>query len=186
MKFFIRNSVFAVAGFLGLWLYAMAAGSPVLVKEKSKIEFIGSKAGGSHKGGFKTFSVEGNIEWGNFSKSNLKIDIDATSLWSDDGGLTGHLKNRDFFNVKSYPKIQFEATSIGIGNDGAAIVRGKLTMLDQVVDMFIPCKIAPTDTGITVSAKLTIDRTKWGMTYGQGRVDNEVDISATLVFRNSP
>lgn len=45
-----------------------------------------------------------------------------------------------------------------------------------------PCKIAMTDTILAVSAKFTIDRTKWGMTYGKGRVNDEVDISVPLVF----
>ena len=45
-----------------------------------------------------------------------------------------------------------------------------------------PCKIAMTGMALAVSAKFTIDRTKWGMTYGKGRVNDEVDISVPLVF----
>ncbi len=167
---------------MSLWILAFAANSPTLVAEKSKIEFVGSKPSGSHKGGFKTFTVEGNIDWDNLSNSSLKINIDATSLWADDGGLTSHIKNRDFFNVGNFSKIQFDTTKIELGNDGVATVSGKLTMLDQSIDMSIPCKIAITDSGLTVTAKFTIDRTKWGMNYGQGRVNNDVEISATLAF----
>ena len=99
MKILYPNTLIVVAGILGFWLFAIAAGSPKLVAEKSKIEFVGSKPSASHKGGFKTFVVDGTIDWEKLSNSSLKIDIDATSLWSDDGGLTSHLKNRDFFNV---------------------------------------------------------------------------------------
>lgn len=45
-----------------------------------------------------------------------------------------------------------------------------------------PCKIAMTGMIVAASAKFTIDRTKWGMTYGKGRVNDEVDISVPLVF----
>ena len=182
MKTLFRNSLIAFAGIMSVWILAFAANSPTLVAEKSKIEFVGSKPSGSHKGGFKTFTVDGNIDWDNLSKSSLKLDIDAASLWSDDGGLTSHLKNRDFFNVGNFPKIQFDATKIELGSDGAATVSGKLTMLDQSIDTSIPCKITITDSGLTVTAKLTIDRTKWGINYGQGRVNNDVDVKATLVF----
>lgn len=178
----IRNSLIIVGGILGVWLFAIAAGSPKLIMDKSKIEFVGSKPSASHKGGFKTFTVEGSIDWDNLSNSSFKIDIDATSLWSDDGGLTSHLKNRDFFNVDVYPEMQFEATKIELAGDGAATVSGKLTLLDQTVEVATPCKIELTDAGLKISAKFTIDRTKWGMTYGQGRVNNEVDVAVTLVF----
>lgn len=181
MKTALRNSL-TVVGVFCLALVALAANKPSLDREESKIQFIGSKPSASHKGGFKVFDVDGNIDWGDLSKSNLKIDIDATSLWSDDGGLTSHLKNRDFFNVGVYPKIQFEATKIELASDGVATVSGKLSLLDQTVEIATPCKIELTDAGLKVSAKFTIDRWTWGMTYGKGRVDNEVDVAVTLVF----
>jgi polyisoprenoid-binding protein YceI len=182
LKILYPKPLIAVAGILGLWLFAIAAGSPKLVTEKSKIEFVGSKPSAAHKGGFKTFAVDGSIDWEKPSNSNLTIDIDATSLWSDDGGLTSHLKNRDFFNVDAYPKIRFETTKIELAGDGAATISGKLTLLDQTVEVTTPCKVELSDAGLKIGAKLTIDRTKWGMTYGQGRVNNEVDVAVTLVF----
>lgn len=182
VKTLLRNSLIAIVGMMGLWIIAFAANVPTLVAEKSKIEFVGSKPSGSHKGGFKTISVDGNIDWDDFSKSSIKLEIDAKSLWSDDGGLTSHLKNRDFINVDNFATIQFNATKIELIGDGATTVSGKLTMLGQAVDMSIPCKIAATDSGLTVKAKFAVDRTKWGMNYGQGRVNNDVDVLATLVF----
>ena len=178
----IRNSLIIVVGILGLWLFAIAAGSPKLVAEKSKIDFVGSKASASHKGGFKSFRVEGNIDWGDFAKSSLKIEIDTASIWSDDGGLTSHLKNRDFFDAEKFPKIQFDATKIELGSDGTAIVSGRLKMLGQTVDISSPCKFELSDVGLVVTSKLSIDRTKWGMNYGQGRVNNDVDLSVALVL----
>ncbi len=174
--------LFALLCTLAISMAVLAAVKPTLIKEKSKIEFVGSKPGTSHKGGFKNFSVDGNIDWGDLAKSSLTVEIDASSLWSDDGGLTSHLKNRDFFSVDKFPKIQFDATSIKIVKDGEAIVGGKLTLLDQAVEISIPCKFSVSEESMIVSAKFTIDRTKWGMVYGMGRVNNEVDISVTLAF----
>jgi hypothetical protein len=37
--------------------------------------------------------------WADLSKSRFKVGIDATSFWSDDGGLTSHLQTRDLFDV---------------------------------------------------------------------------------------
>ncbi len=176
-----RNSLVAL-GLVCLAFVDLAAATPTLAKEKSKIEFVGSKPGTTHKGGFKNFSVDGNIDWDDFAKSSLKLEIDATSIWSDDGGLTSHLKNRDFFNVDKFPKIQFDVTGIEIVKDGEAMVHGKLTQLDQAAEISVPCKVAVTKEGLVVSAKFTIDRTKWDMNYGHGRVNNDVDVSAILAF----
>lgn len=182
----LSHNSLAALGLICLAMVAVAAAKPTLIKEKSKIEFVGSKPSASHKGGFKNFNVGGNVDWDDLTKSSLEIEIDATSLWSDDGGLTSHLKNRDFFNVEKFPKIQFDATNIKISKDGEALVGGKLTLLDQATEMSIPCKFDITEEGLIVSTKFTIDRTKWGMSYGQGRVNNEVDISVTLVFATPP
>ena len=83
----------------GLWVVVYAADMLTLVKEKSQIDFVGTKPGGLHRGGFKRFTVDAAADWGDLSKSSFKIDIDATSLWSDNNGLTNHLKNSDFFDV---------------------------------------------------------------------------------------
>ena len=40
----------------GLWVAVYAADALTLVKEKSQIEFAGSKPSGSHRGGFKQFT----------------------------------------------------------------------------------------------------------------------------------
>ena len=45
MKSLIRNIPITFIGIPGLWLFATAAGRPTLDKEKSQIEFVGSKAG---------------------------------------------------------------------------------------------------------------------------------------------
>lgn len=166
----------------GFWVAVQAAEIMTLVKEKSQIEFVGSKPSGSHRGGFKRFSVDAMADWADLSKSSFKIEIDATSLWSDDGGLTSHLKNRDFFDISQYPNIEFETTRIELLSAQEAIVTGKLTMLGKAGEVTIPCKIEVTDGGLRVKSEFTIDRTQWGMTYGRGKVNDEVEIAARLVF----
>ena len=110
---------------LCLWAIAQAADTFVLVKEKSRIEFVGSKPGGWHRGGFKQFSVDGSADWSDLSRSSVRIEIDATSLWSDEGGLTRHLQAADFFDVSRYPKIEFETTQISLTTPQDAVVTGK-------------------------------------------------------------
>lgn len=154
-----------------------------LMKDGSKIEFVGSKPDGKHSGGFKKFEVAAIADFETPSRSSINIQIDATSLWSDDERLTNHLKSPDFFDVRKYPAITFESTEIIPGDEGKATIRGNMDMLGKSVEIEVPAEAEVTDETIELTANFEIDRTKWGMSYGQGKVDNTVKISTTLKLK---
>ncbi len=159
-----------------------AAESLELNPKESKIEFVGSKPDGKHEGGFRKFEAEAVADFEEASNSSLKIAIDTASLWSDNAKLTNHLKNPDFFDVRKYPAITFESTKVIPGDEGKATIVGKMKMLDKTVVVEIPVSAEATERRLTLNADFPIDRTKWGMNYGQGKIDNEVKIKAHLVF----
>lgn len=154
--------------------------------EKSKIGFVGSKPDkSSHEGGFKKFKVDATADFENPANSSLRIEIDTTSLWSDDQRLTGHLMNPDFFDVRKYPKAVFESTAIEHQDDGSVTIVGKLEMLGKVNEVKIPMQSEMTDEAITLSGKFKLDRTKWGMNYGaaDNKINKEVDMDVKLVLK---
>ena len=169
----------------GVCVVVYAADRLTLDMEKSRIDFVGTKPTGLHRGGFERFTVDAAADWGDLSKSRFKVDIDATSLWSDNNGLTNHLKNSDFFDVSRYPTISFETTRIDLGNAKIAVVNGTLTMLGKAMEIAVPCSVDVTDGSLKTECDFKIDRTRWGMTYGRGRVDEEVEIAVRLVFGRS-
>ena len=173
--------------FLGLGLavaafgQASAAETLKLNAEKSKIEFVGKKPDGKHVGGFKKFKANALADFENPSAGSLEIMIDTPSLWSDDDKLTNHLKNPDFFDVRKFPQVTFKTTKITADEESAEMT-GDMTMLGKKVEVTVPAKVEVTEEAITVVAEFKIDRTKWGMDYGVGKIDNEVEITATMVF----
>ena len=164
---------------------AATADELTLVPEKSTIEFVGSKPEGKHKGGFKKFESAAIADFENPSRSSLNIQIDAKSLWSDDDKLTNHLKNPDFFDVRKHPAITFESTEIvpGEGEDHKSQIKGEMHMLGKSVAIDVPITASVTEEAVEITAEFTIDRTKWGMTYGEGKIDKEVKITAKLHFK---
>lgn len=150
--------------------------------EKSKIEFVGKKSDGQHKGGFKKITGSAVVDHDAPEKGSIKLEIDANSLWSDADKLTAHLKNPDFFNVRKYPKITFESTDIEHTGEGTGVITGKLTMLDKTVETKVPVKAEASEDGILVKATFKIDRSKWGMTYGEGKINNDVDLVANILL----
>lgn len=156
-----------------------------LVKDASKIEFIGTKPDGKHSGGFKKFEVAAIADFENPGRSSINIQIDATSLWSDDDRLTNHLKSPDFFDVRKHPAITFESTEIvpTDGEEHKATIKGTMQMLGKSVEIDIPVETIVTEESVELTAKFEIDRTKWGMEYGQGKVDNKVKITAEITLK---
>ncbi len=180
---FFPSSVFTITA---VWLTAgiASAADPLKVDlEKSKISFVGHKADGKHEGGFKKFKVDAKADFEDPSNSSLRIEIDTSSLWSDDPKLTAHLKNPDFFDIRKYPKIVFESTKVAAHEDeGEAKIVGKLVMLDKTEDLVVPVKFEVSEESVKVIATFKLDRTKWGMNYGKGKINDEVDIAAELVM----
>jgi len=182
---------FALSGLLGIfiasqaWIGAgFAAETFKIDGEKSKIDFVGKKPDGQHKGGFKKVTGEALVDAENPEKGSIKLEIDTESLWSDDAKLTDHLKNPDFFNVRKFPKIRFESTKVEITGEGEGVLTGKLTLLEKTLETKVPVKAAVTDDGcIQLKATFKLDRTKWGMNYGVGKINNEVDLVADLLLK---
>ena len=173
----------------GLLLAVLVAVSPSFAEEwkldaeKSKIDFVGKKPDGAHKGGFKTFKSEVKADLENPQNGSLKLEIDTESLWSDDSKLTEHLKNPDFFDVRKFPKITFETTGIDASSEDDVRLTGKMTMLGKTVEIKVPCKASISDGAATLKAEFKLDRTKFGMNYGKGKINDEVEITATLAFK---
>lgn len=163
---------------------AIAADQMKINSEKSKVDFVGKKTDGQHKGGFKKITGEAVADHDEPEKGSLKLTIDTKSIWSDDAKLTDHLKGPDFFDVNKHTTITFESTKIELTGEAEANVTGKLTMLGKTVETKVPIKVAMPSEGIVeLTATFKIDRSKWGMTYGVDKgVNKEVDLVATLVL----
>lgn len=160
---------------------APAAETLKLDAERSKIEFVGKKKDGQHDGGFKKFQAKAAADLENPKQGQLEITIDANSLWSDDDKLTNHLKNPDFFDVRKFPRIVFKGTDLVTNDEGTKIV-GDLQMLGKTVKQEVPAKVVVTDKTITINAEFKLDRSRWGMNYGAGNIENDVAVKAVLVF----
>lgn len=164
-------------------IFALAADPLKLIEDKSKITFLGKKPDGEHKGGFKKFKVDAVADHEDMTKSTIKIEIETDSLWADDEKLAGHLKNADFFDVKKYPKATFESTKIEKISDTEAKIHGKMTMLNKTEELVVPIKVDANEERILLNAVFKLDRTKWGMNYGKGKINDNVDMTVELAFK---
>ncbi|MCA9260911.1 MAG: YceI family protein [Planctomycetales bacterium] len=157
------------------------AGSIAIAPSNASIGFVGSKAEGSHTGGFKEFSGY-FLPPADGEPGKISLTIATPSLWSDNEKLTGHLKNPDFFDVPNHPEAMFESTEIKSSEDDAATheVTGDLTLLGATESITFPVTISGEGDAAALAADFTFDRTKFGMDYGQGKVNNEVQVTVRV------
>lgn len=138
--------------------------------ENSTISFIGSKVTGSHDGGFHQFSGSVTVPGGDINAGYVALEIDLTSIWSDNERLTGHLKSPDFFEVETYPTTTFHSTSLAQNGDEWTIT-GNLNLHGVEKSISFPAAIELTESGLSVNAEFALNRKDFGIAYA-GQPDN--------------
>jgi polyisoprenoid-binding protein YceI len=163
-----------------------------VIKEKSKIEFVGAKVTRDHHGQFKAF--DGSIEYADRQPAGISFDIDLNSVETDTEKLTGHLKSPDFFDVAKYPKATFVSTSVtpapaGAPNGATHVLKGTLDLHGTKKDVEIPVVARQTPDGVHTTSEFTINRHDWGISY-KGAADDlikdNVLIKLDLTFPPPP
>jgi polyisoprenoid-binding protein YceI len=174
-------------GLIGILAAAVLA-SPAMAEEakkvtltgdNTKIEFVGSKADGKHDGGFKKLSGSASMSGSDLGTLKIEVVIDTNSIYSDVPKLTAHLKSPDFFDVKTNPTATFTSSKVAKGDDGHMIT-GELTLCGKKKEISFPAKITVADGKLTIKSEFKIDRRDFGMTFGEGKVHNDVQIKVAL------
>jgi len=154
--------------------------------------------GNGHQGYIKpltgTLALDANgaIAGGYFELDMNTITITDKKDTSSDNGLVSHLKDPDFFDVKKYPKGTFQLIkAIKTSSDSSYNITGQLTLRAITQEIHFPATIVRNGENIIATASLTIDRTKWGITYQSGSVwglvkdellEDKVPVSLALLF----
>ena len=137
----------------------------------STVQWTGAKLTGNHLGGFR--SVSGDVYVDGDAVTGADVDIDMTSIYSDNDDLTGHLMSDDFFAVETYPSATFESSDIRpvtaadeVQDENAThMVTGRLTMHGKTNEITFPAIVQRTASGASVEAAFLIDRTLWDINY---------------------
>lgn len=149
----------------------------------TKIEWVGFKPDGKHVGGFGKFT--GAIERDGAKLTKITLDIDTDSLTSDNPNLTRHLKSPDFFECLNFPKATFVATKIEAGSDVAKAthtITGDLTLRGKTKVIHFPATVSA-DKGFSLKSDFAISKKEFGMTYGTGKIEDQIKISVSVITK---
>ena len=113
------------------------------IDASSKVEFVGANPTTKHPGGFKKFKGSVKLEGDKVEQGSVAIEIDMTSVFTDDEELTTHLKSKDFYEVEKFPTAKFVSTKVEKGgSDGAThTITGNLTIKEKTKSISFPAKV---------------------------------------------
>lgn len=126
----------------------------------SSIGFTGAKVTGKHEGGFKQFRGALEVVQTDLGKSRLTVDVDVSSVFTDNERLTGHLKSADFFDAERLPSARFVSSSLT-----AKEVSGDFTLHGVTRRLTFPAVITLTDASFDATAEFSINRKDFGIVY---------------------
>lgn len=162
------QSLFTLMLVLLVTAAAQAAYKPVkLDRVHSKIGFTASTLLFDVDGQFKdyTVAVEGTVD--DLSKAKVQLEIDASSIDTDNKKRDEHLRSPDFFDVAKYPTIRFVSERI-TERGNTLEVTGTLEMHGVSSKVTIPFKkiVGKNGAGIETTVfkgKLTLNRNAFGV-----------------------
>ncbi len=142
-----------------------------------------------------TLSVNGASGSGTIVIDMTTVHVGSTSKKPGmESALEGHLKKSDFFDIATYPTATFTITDVKGRADSPTSsmydVSGTLTMKGKTNPVTFPAKIFLQDGKLHAEASLTIDRTKWGITFGskdffasiaENAISNDVKLDLKVV-----
>ena len=145
----------------------------VVNADNSTVKWIGSKVASSHEGTVNIQKGMLMIEHGTLVGGQFSIDmtsISNTDIESEEyrAKLNGHLKNKDFFNVEQFPLAIITITKAVKADDNSYKIVADLTIKGITQPVAFPAKVEINGLTLWATAKIKIDRTKWGIEYNSG------------------
>jgi polyisoprenoid-binding protein YceI len=153
----------------------------------STLTWEGAGLNKKHTGTFGINKGSLMVDGSNLTGGSFEVNVGAltnTDLTGEmQANLVKHLLSAEFFDSGKFPTANFEITKVeALTGDSTAThtISGNLKLKDSTKNVTFPAKVSITDAGVTASAKFTIDRTLWGMSYGNDQSLKDKFISPTV------
>jgi polyisoprenoid-binding protein YceI len=181
----IMFSFAVIAASISLFSFAPKAKNADVVTfnvtaQKSKVDFTGSKKSDYHTGYFPIKSGAVQVNGGKLVGGSFVIDIAGLKVTDERGGekLQGHLSSADFFDITKFGEASFTISSVEYTKADRATIKGDLNLKGIKAPVTFTAVIRNADDkGFFAEAFMPFDRTLFGISYGVGMVDSEVQLA---------
>jgi polyisoprenoid-binding protein YceI len=161
--------------------FSFAQYHPVAVESSVRFSLknFGFKTGGSLD------APEGDIVFNpdDLTKSSFRVTIKAGSINTDNELRDEHLKEETYFDVKNYPHIRFESSSVKeTDKKGSYQTLGILTVKNKSKEITMPFTAEKNGNGWTFSGSFKINRRDYDV-GGSSTLSDEVMVDIKVVAR---
>jgi polyisoprenoid-binding protein YceI len=146
------------------------------------------------KGEFREFTAELSSDGSNFIADSINVNINASSIFTNNNDRDAHLKGADFFDVENHKELTFKGKSINKIDDENFRLTGELTIKGISKEITLDVDFGGINkdpwgnekAGFSLNGK--INRKDWGLTWnaaletGGVLVSDEVKLSAEVQF----
>ncbi len=186
MKKIILSSAFALAT-VALFSFnnpksTKAVETFTVTAQKSKVDFTGSKKSDFHTGYFPVKSGSVKVDGGKLVGGSFVVDVAGMKVTDGAGDkLAGHLSSADFFDVAKFGEATFNISAVKYTTAEKATLSGSLTLKGITKDISFEAIIRNADEkGFFAEAFFPIDRTLFGINYGVGAIDSQVQLAVHI------
>lgn len=157
---------------------------------KSTLGFSGTQTGTPFSGHFTKFDANIDFDPAHPEAGHASVVIDMASAVTGDTQRDESLPQADWFDVKDFPKADFEATGFRSKGDNDYEAVGTLTIRGLKKDVVLPFTLDVNGDIAAAKGKLTLVRSDYGI--GQGAwatgqwVALEVDVNVDLTAKKAP
>ncbi len=151
--------------------------------QKSKVDFTGSKKSDYHTGYFPIKSGSVQVNNGKLVGGSFVIDVAGLKVTDERGGerLQGHLSSADFFDIAKFTEASFTINTVDYTKADRATIKGDLNLKGIKAPITFNAVIRNADEkGFFAEAFMPFDRTLFGINYGIGMVDSEVQLAVHI------
>ena len=148
--------------------------------QKSKVDWVGSKKSDFHTGYFPVKSGAVQVDGGKLVGGSFVIDVAGLKVTDEGGGakLQGHLSSGDFFDISKFGEATFTINKVDYINADRATIKGDLSLKGIKAPVTFTAIIRNADDkGFFAEAFFPFDRTVFGINYGVGMVDKDVQLA---------
>ncbi|MFT4523075.1 MAG: polyisoprenoid-binding protein YceI [Bacteroidia bacterium] len=140
--------------------------------KESKLVWKGFKVGGQHEGTLALKSGSFTVDNGLITAGSFEIDMTTLKVTdSESKKLYNHLVSKDFFDTESHKAAKLEITGSTKNEAGDLDVTGNLTIKGVTNPISFEAKNSAKTTNVVIyTAKIEVDRTKYGITYKSSAV----------------
>ena len=117
------------------------------------------------------------------SRTGVRMQIDASSVTTDDEWRDDFLRGPSFFATDRYPHITFSGACLGRGANGAMQLAGNLSLRGRsrpVVFEFEPVSAKPDSSAAIYQARTVIRRSEFGLNAMEHLISDEVEIIVAM------